>query len=967
MKKILLGLLLLTASFGQSQIGGGISSTINGQSIVSELCDTLTDVKVRSITKNKKQVCEEFINGKWTLRTCDNVGYCVDKESKCVESQEWTYGIDNTGTTYDWPNAEYQLTLSDGSTLTWTQTTASNPGWSAQLTEWAASIQSSADAAGLSWLVEPRAVNNYIPDDISGGYGVNSNATGLPGAPSVPVAIALIDGGMAARYVNIQICPGQPVPVDAVVLSHDDSPRLADPYDNGGRVGYELTTAGAVLGPIQKFRVCESCGEAPRWYLEEGVTLASAGQSPFCSAPCGTLTLADSPPDRECDFQTIIACDNNNQNVQANFTNTITRRAKVCDGEEISVDYFQSDPDDPSALIAYTLVGKFVDCATGEDVPLPIIVQDTLSELRLISGNVSDTIIQNILSDTSRNHIKVTVTGKDTCVIPANLECIKKRSFNFVYDNGFTPGSSTNNCDERNNLVRYNWDMTSNGWQTGAGVLGVGSQIGAYTGWTPQLQGWNAFGNSNDPYGSVHSFQSIGAPTYRSWVVNGCNPDASYGSWELVREDGCEFTVYPVLYTEKIERIWTNHTQDCDGIVTTKYYTQNADGITYTEVAAPSDVECFVSCDYSFKPVIIPGAESPCTTTEKTLCDRIDPNDSSQDVQFVLVTDDCEGEISKYRYTFDSYNNATNPDDLVEYNVIGDVVICGSNDVFVEPEPVIIVDECTKYNICIDGNQNGWQVKAIKTNGELQITYEDETGTIKEPNNWTIGDCDCDLSNYWTVDGITEGLRNREWHDTEPAVSPFPTDAEAGRNFRLNHDFSLIPDTDNIQNDLGLNDTNNTAAELDIQVKQGYVIVEDQIAARYAGASEGYWAVEIGYCCGAWSLVAESGGFSPDREMLFTIPQGIHAIRIWNIDSGGSNSSATFSYSLDGITYINDNTPPGIELSQTKPKQTCEDAYICNGTWYESDKETPITFDAFTMKKKLECVEPKTCNINIVD
>ena len=50
---------------------------------------------------------------------------CCKGTPECVESQEWTYGIDNTGTTYDRPNAEYEITLSDGSTLTWTQTTAS--------------------------------------------------------------------------------------------------------------------------------------------------------------------------------------------------------------------------------------------------------------------------------------------------------------------------------------------------------------------------------------------------------------------------------------------------------------------------------------------------------------------------------------------------------------------------------------------------------------------------------------------------------------------------------------------------------------------------------------------------------------------------------------------------------------------------------------------------------------------------
>ena len=56
-------------------------------------------------------------------------GNCEGKP-ECVESQEWTYGLDNTGTNYRWADATYQITLSDGSTLEFSQSAAANGGCS---------------------------------------------------------------------------------------------------------------------------------------------------------------------------------------------------------------------------------------------------------------------------------------------------------------------------------------------------------------------------------------------------------------------------------------------------------------------------------------------------------------------------------------------------------------------------------------------------------------------------------------------------------------------------------------------------------------------------------------------------------------------------------------------------------------------------------------------------------------------
>ena len=290
----------------------------------------------------------------------------------CVESQSWAYGIDNTGTSYDWTSATYEMTLSDGSVLTWEQTTASNAGWTAQLTEWAANIQAAADAAGLNWTVEPRFVDNSNPDNIDGtSNGPGGAPSGLPGVPSQTVSNYMIDNGIGWRFVFIEICPGQPVPVGAAVTSHSDSVRYGGAYDNGGRVGYNLVSTSALLSPINKFFVCRECGETPIWYLDDGVTLAEPGQIPNCWEPCGTLSQLPAPPEKECTFFVETFCDNNNETDPSLFTPSVTRKTTYCSGQPTLIEYFIPDPADPAAFLDYTLVGDFVDCTTGQVVGDP--------------------------------------------------------------------------------------------------------------------------------------------------------------------------------------------------------------------------------------------------------------------------------------------------------------------------------------------------------------------------------------------------------------------------------------------------------------------------------------------------------------------------------------------------------------------------------------------------------------------
>lgn len=197
-----------------------------------------------------------------------------------------------------------------------------------------------------------------------------------------------------------------------------------------------------------------------------------------------------------------------------------------------------------------------------------------------------------------------------------------------------------------------------------------------------------------------------------------------------------------------------------------------------------------------------------------------------------------------------------------------------------------------------------------------------------------MGKC-CSTKAIWRLAEITEpGILNREWHGTEPAIPISASTTAAGRAFRLGHDFTLPTTTNTIVNDLRLNDTDNTAAELDIQTLETVVTVPaGGIWLRYTGGSEGYWAIEVGECCGPLVLKDELG--YQDREDNAAIvgpvflPEGQHYLRIWNIDSGGSNSSHTDQYSTDG-TNFSGALPTGVEFSRGKRATECERIPECD-------------------------------------
>ena len=290
------------------------------------------------------------------------------------------------------------------------------------------------------------------------------------------------------------------------------------------------------------------------------------------------------------------------------------------------------------------------------------------------------------------------VIGECPCVTPAEFKCLKKRNFRFFYDNGITPGSSTNDGGMRPDLIRFNGAFEVVGWETNLGVLGAGETIGPATGWTAQLTEWFNFGADNYPSTQVkHSFSFTPAPTWRAWVLEGCDPTAQFGIWTIRRDDGIVYKVYPRGYTESYEYVWCVDTIDCQGNPTQIFYERSQDSdtsvITWTELTTPpTDIDCFVDCDRELPSVILEGAVSPCETKEYCVLDS-----NNNDIELVLFIIDCGETRTRIAYTKFDYDNADSPD-IPEYDLTDASLLSCDGGEFIEPpcegfEPPVFTEQ----------------------------------------------------------------------------------------------------------------------------------------------------------------------------------------------------------------------------------------------------------------------------------
>ena len=840
-----------------------------------------------------------------------------DGQLFCVESQEWTYGLDNTGTRFSDTAATYCLELSDGSTVEWSQTATAN--WAAQLTEWAANIQTAADSAGLQWFVEPRFVDNPNPPNIDGTInGPGGTPSGLPGAPTPAIAEALIADGMAWRYVNFQICPGQPVPVRAYR-------KTSDLY---GDELYELNTAGAILGPIKEFWVCADCDGKDSGSLlwlkkdpenPQELIPAEAGEIPNCYEPCGTLALADAPPDRDCQFEIDVACDNNNSDQIGDFTNTITRRATICNGEQIAVDYFQADPNDAGALVDYELVGDFVDCASGIPIEPPEVQCDKPDiDFCLVSG--CESALRASIGRPN-NGVTWTLTESDGTIITGDtyteFAAAMESAGYCEYISGptseshrfcpFPEGATLTIDGVVDEMVEISYEDDQENWPKPPVYKCVEWSVG----------------KNDDRRDDILQSISDGQPDLVECVEGGGDSQSDPVT-HTVQDNNTDYTWSYNQTSLKLQGQSPFNSPDAAPFFDAIVSCINDDGgiakITFTNpdgIVGTFNADTVVNDGYTTGFFTGQGDTALLQSGKVSTASMVCCTDGSEAVTFKAEKVSVCG-LDEIKAKLCAIENNTSPPTRIQIEPLCDLVDGVSTQVFVQ------------YTL---------------TQGQPILTevFSDAALTQIHPVQGVLVDCitlepaeppqgicdDFELATVWSLSELTGTLRSRDW-DLGPRPTSFMS-VESGKAIRENFDFTAATTIDQDWNTIHVDDTNSSGTIQDAQVVEGFIKVDQPMMLRWASGSAGYFALELGKCCGPLELVLEgaTAEASVNPTSPISISPGIHAIRMWNIDDW-TNTARTAQYSLDGgVTWTSDNTPPGIERTRVEPQETCKQIKVC--------------------------------------
>lgn len=258
-------------------------------------------------------------------------------------------------------------------------------------------------------------------------------------------------------------------------------------------------------------------------------------------------------------------------------------------------------------------------------------------------------------------------------------------------------------------------------------------------------------------------------------------------------------------------------------------------------------------------------------------------------------------------------------------------------------ETLTFMERVTLKEFCVKGQASVFQDDAGNTIDVSKMQRCTEQEAI-------AGLCDdFVVDTLYSISGITDDLRSREW-ELGPRSPALLNEAD-GQAIVDAFDFLAPTTVDALWPNLSVNDTNNASDVQDVQVVEGFLVVENPIPVRWNGGSAGYFALDIGKCCGDLEQVIKGarGDDTANPTPEYLLPLGIHKIRLWNVDDY-SNTNRNANYSPDGgMTWISSNTPPGVRFSRTKPVETCKKVKIC--------KATGKLFDLLTG----EPIDPKNC------
>lgn len=353
--------------------------TSNGNKIYRHVCDSCVDCDVNEY---EVEYCTDIYGNKIDCPDLSSVTECLDKDNLCHTSKSLYTVIDNTGTRFNW-TAEIELSFTDGTTTVVTQTPQS--GWSNQLLHWNDIFGSALESKCNSFVIESRC--NILPN-------------GCGGLLPPPTFLQTKIPNMKWRYLQLTTCADCITINGASVISVNgqsweqlgwDTPRpLVLNFISGEQIFYET---------------CSHCSdEELELYYYGTKDIVDEADYPICLKPCNYIFPKS--PDARCTVDTEdLGCDNNNSTNTSDWVTDVTRVIFNCDGE-LSVVYFRPDPNDPNALIEYTLVGQYVDCNTGGIIiePEPVVVLDEIVKDEICINNLDGTYttaweVKSILTD----------------------------------------------------------------------------------------------------------------------------------------------------------------------------------------------------------------------------------------------------------------------------------------------------------------------------------------------------------------------------------------------------------------------------------------------------------------------------------------------------------------------------------------------------------------------------------------
>lgn len=187
-----------------------------------------------------------------------------------------------------------------------------------------------------------------------------------------------------------------------------------------------------------------------------------------------------------------------------------------------------------------------------------------------------------------------------------------------------------------------------------------------------------------------------------------------------------------------------------------------------------------------------------------------------------------------------------------------------------------------------------------------------------------------------TGGGLADTMRRREWTDLGAA----PAEVSLAASLSIIGGFDGLEggvplpaapaDTDVVAaTTLDINDSNNTGGVLDLEIKQGFVLVAEPFFVRYLmTGSERYNAIYVDKCCGGvaeriYHASIDAGAPGVQGDAYGVMPAGIHHMTLYNLDTNGTNASGTFQWSSDGVNWSADESAAPWTRHSAKPVDSC--------------------------------------------